>query len=121
MKAGKKITDVMQLARPTVLELEPYASAKDEFKDFDRDLIFIDANENPFENGMNRYPDPNQSRLKERISELKQIVPERILLGNGSDEILDLIFRATAEERRVIVRALTRALRRCGKSADAER
>ena len=89
--------DIERLARPSVLRLKPYASAKDEFKDFERDLIFIDANENPFENGMNRYPDPNQSRLKNRISELKQIPSECILLGNGSDEILDLIFRVFME------------------------
>ena len=93
IKAGQKIPDVRKLARPSVLALKPYASAKDEFKDFERDLIFIDANENPYENGMNRYPDPNQGKLKERISELKQVAPERILLGNGSDEVLDLIFR----------------------------
>lgn len=97
MKAGQKIPDVRKLARPSVLALKPYASAKDEFKDFERDLIFIDANENPYENGMNRYPDPNQGKLKKRISELKQVAPERILLGNGSDEVLDLIFRVFLE------------------------
>jgi histidinol-phosphate aminotransferase len=97
MKTDQKIPDVRKLARPSVLELKPYASAKDEFKDFERDLIFIDANESPYDNGMNRYPDPNQSKLKERISELKQVAPERILLGNGSDEILDLIFRVFME------------------------
>lgn len=86
-----------ELARPSVLGLKPYASAKDDFKEFERDLVFIDANENPFENGMNRYPDPNQSRLKDRISELRKVPSERILLGNGSDEILDLIFRVFME------------------------
>lgn len=86
-----------ELARPSVLGLKPYASAKDDFKDFERDLVFIDANENPFENGMNRYPDPNQSKLKDRISELRNVPSERILLGNGSDEILDLIFRVFME------------------------
>ncbi len=96
-KSDHKKRTVEELARPSVLELKPYASAKDEFKDFERDLVFIDANENPHENGMNRYPDPNQSRLKVRISELKQVASERILLGNGSDEILDLIFRVFME------------------------
>lgn len=88
---------VEELARPSVLALKPYASAKDDFKDFERDLVFIDANENPYENGMNRYPDPNQRKLKDRIVELKNLSSERILLGNGSDEILDLIFRVFME------------------------
>ncbi len=88
---------IEDLARPSVLKLKPYASAKDEFKDFERDLVFIDANENPYENGMNRYPDPNQSRLKDKIAKLKQVPAEQILLGNGSDEILDLIFRVFME------------------------
>jgi histidinol-phosphate aminotransferase len=96
-KRDQKNRSVEQLARPSVLGLKPYASAKDDFKDFERDLIFIDANENPYENGMNRYPDPNQSKLKDRIAELKKVSSERILLGNGSDEILDLIFRVFME------------------------
>ena len=96
-KSDQKNRSVKQLARPSVLGLKPYASAKDDFKDFERDLIFIDANENPYENGMNRYPDPNQSKLKTRIAELKKVSSERILLGNGSDEILDLIFRVFME------------------------
>ena len=96
-KSDQKNRSVEQLARPSVLGLKPYASAKDDFKDFERDLIFIDANENPYENGMNRYPDPNQSKLKDRIAELKKVSSERILLGNGSDEILDLIFRVFME------------------------
>ena len=86
-KSDQKNRSVEQLARPSVLGLKPYASAKDDFKDFERDLIFIDANENPYENGMNRYPDPNQSKLKARIAELKKVSSERILLGNGSDEL----------------------------------
>ena len=96
-KSDQKNRSVEQLARPSVLALKPYASAKDDFKDFERDLIFIDANENPYENGMNRYPDPNQGKLKDRIGELRKVSSERILLGNGSDEILDLIFRVFME------------------------
>jgi len=96
-KSDQKNRSVEQLARPSVLRLKPYASAKDDFKDFERDLIFIDANENPYENGLNRYPDPNQGKLKDRIGELKKVSSERILLGNGSDEILDLIFRVFME------------------------
>ncbi len=96
-KGNLKHKDIRALARPTVLGLKPYASAKDDFKDFERDLVFIDANESPFENGMNRYPDPHQSRLKQRLAELKKVPVDRILLGNGSDEILDLIFRVFME------------------------
>lgn len=87
----------MNMARPSVKKLKPYASAKDEFKDFDQQLIYLDANENPYDNGLNRYPDPHQSVLKERISELKGVAVEKILLGNGSDEILDMIFRVFFE------------------------
>lgn len=96
----KKNFDVRALARPSVLGLKPYASAKDEFKDFERELIYIDANENPYENGMNRYPDPSQKKLRQKISEIKNVPVENILLGNGSDEILDLIFRVFMEPGR---------------------
>jgi histidinol-phosphate aminotransferase len=85
------------LIRPNIKNLKPYASARDEFKDVDTKKVFLDANENPFENGVNRYPDPQQLQLKIVISELKQIPVNQILLGNGSDEVLDLIFRAFCE------------------------
>ena len=85
--------NILKMARPSVIDLKPYASAKEEFKDFDQDLVYLDANENPYENGMNRYPDPNQTLLKERISVIKKVPADQILLGNGSDEILDMIFR----------------------------
>ncbi len=87
----------MDLVRPNVLKLKPYASARDDFKDFNEDFVFIDANENPNENGVNRYPDPNQTELKNTLSEIKNVPVENILLGNGSDEVLDLIFRAFCE------------------------
>ncbi|MGA8853017.1 MAG: histidinol-phosphate transaminase, partial [Christiangramia sp.] len=58
------------------------------------DMIFLDANENPYNNGLNRYPDPQQCMVKEKLSEVRDIAPKNILLGNGSDEVLDLIFRA---------------------------
>lgn len=93
----KDTCDIMNLARPSVKKLKPYASAKDEFKDFDQELIYLDANENPYENGLNRYPDPHQMVLKQRISELKGVDVDRILLGNGSDEVLDMIFRVFFE------------------------
>jgi len=89
--------DILKMARPSVVKLKPYASAKEEFKNFDQDLVYLDANENPYENGMNRYPDPNQTPLRNKISEIKRVRPEQILLGNGSDEILDMIFRVFFE------------------------
>ena len=89
--------DIQKLIRPSVQKLKPYSSARDEFKDFDKDMVFLDANENPFNNGVNRYPDPQQNKVKKLLSELKGISPKNMLLGNGSDEVLDLIFRAFCE------------------------
>ena len=89
--------DILQMARPSVRELKPYASAKDDFKNFDQELIYLDANENPYNNGLNRYPDPHQLALRKRIAEIKKVPQEQILLGNGSDEILDMIFRVFFE------------------------
>ena len=83
--------------RPNVAKMKPYSSARDEFKDFDREMIFLDANENPFETNVNRYPDPQQRQLKGILSKQKNIPVHQILLGNGSDEVLDLIFRAFCE------------------------
>jgi histidinol-phosphate aminotransferase len=100
MNKKMKNFDIVGFARPSVVDLKPYASAKDEFKDFERELIYIDANENPYENGMNRYPDPNQTQLRQKISEIKKVPVDNILLGNGSDEILDLIFRVFMEPGR---------------------
>lgn len=97
MSKEKRNLDIRAFARPSVLNLQPYASAKDEFTDFEQDLIYIDANENPYENGMNRYPDPHQKKLRQKISEIKKVPVNNILLGNGSDEILDLIFRVFME------------------------
>ncbi len=93
----KKAFKLIDLVRPNVLKLKPYASARDDFKDFNEDFVFIDANENPNENGINRYPDPNQTKLKNILSGIKNVAVENILLGNGSDEVLDLIFRAFCE------------------------
>jgi len=94
--SGKKI-NIREMARPCIRDLKPYASAKDEFKDFEQELIYLDANENPYDNGLNRYPDPHQMLLKQKISEIKNVPVENILLGNGSDEILDMIFRVFFE------------------------
>lgn len=83
--------------RTNVLNLKPYSSARDEYKDVSGEMVFLDANENPYENGVNRYPDPQQTELKTKLGLLKEVAEEQILLGNGSDEILDLIFRAFCE------------------------
>ncbi|HXJ97969.1 MAG TPA: histidinol-phosphate transaminase [Gelidibacter sp.] len=88
---------IQHLIRPSIKSLKPYASARDEFKGHKEHLTFLDANENPFENGINRYPDPQQKELKAVISKLKNIPVEQILLGNGSDEVLDLLIRMFCE------------------------
>ena len=86
------------LIRENIKYLKPYSSARDEYKDANvSEMIFLDANENPFENGVNRYPDPNQNNVKKLLSEIKGIDKRNLLFGNGSDEVLDLIFRAFCE------------------------
>jgi histidinol-phosphate aminotransferase len=62
-------------------------------------MIFLDANENPFENGVNRYPDPQQINVKAVLEKQKFVKSNQILLGNGSDEVLDLLFRAFCEPK----------------------
>ncbi|MFC6877870.1 histidinol-phosphate transaminase [Flavobacterium myungsuense] len=92
--------DINNLVRENVKLMKPYSSARDEFEDFDTaDMIFLDANENPFQNGVNRYPDPQQSSLKVVLAKQRNVKPNQILLGNGSDEVLDLIFRAFCEPK----------------------
>ena len=86
-----------KLIRPAVKAMKSYSSARDEFESQDKDLVFLDANENPFPNGLNRYPDPQQMQLKNKLAALKGLRPSQILCGNGSDEVLDLIFRAFCE------------------------
>lgn len=89
--------NLQNLVRANVQKLQPYSSARDEYKASGTEMIFLDANENPFENGVNRYPDPQQRDLKSALAKLKNVNQEQILLGNGSDEVLDLIFRAFCE------------------------
>jgi histidinol-phosphate aminotransferase len=89
--------DINKLVRPNLINMKPYSSARDEFKQGDSKMVFLDANENPFETGLNRYPDPQQRELKGQLGKIKGIPAENILLGNGSDEVLDLIFRAFCE------------------------
>jgi histidinol-phosphate aminotransferase len=85
------------IVRTNIKNLKPYSSARDEYKEATGEMVFLDANENPFQNGVNRYPDPQQHKVKSQLSTLKGVSTENILLGNGSDEILDLIFRAFCE------------------------
>ena len=83
---------LQELVRPNIWALKPYSCARDEFKGVKAD-VFIDANENPYPNGVNRYPDPLQEQLKLAISPLKGVPVDQIFLGNGSDEAIDLPFR----------------------------
>ena len=89
--------DVNRLVRESVRKLQPYSSARDEYVSDGSEMIFLDANENPFDNGVNRYPDRYQRSLKSVLSEQKGLTEQQILLGNGSDEVLDLIYRAFCE------------------------
>ena len=89
--------NIQDLIRPTIKALKPYSSARDEFQGNSDDMVFLDANENPFENGVNRYPDPQQRTLKYLLSTIKGVTQQNILLGNGSDEVLDLIYRTFCE------------------------
>lgn len=83
--------DVAALVRPNIAALCPYSTARDDYKG---PLgIFLDANESPYPTGYNRYPDPHQKLLKQKIGELKGMPVENIFIGNGSDEAIDLLFR----------------------------
>ena len=85
--------DLKELTRPNVWALKPYSSARDEYSGVEAS-VFLDANENPYNTPNNRYPDPLQRDLKALIAPLKGVKEENIFLGNGSDEAIDLIFRA---------------------------
>lgn len=93
---GKKLKSII---RPDLLSMKPYSTARNEFKG--RARIYLDANENPYGSsfrgvtGLNRYPDPFQTELKTRVSAITGVQPEKIIAGNGSDELLDLLVRAT--------------------------
>jgi len=84
--------NLQELVRPNIWALKPYSCARDEFKGVKAD-VFVDANENPFNNSVNRYPDPLQDKVKELISPLKGVPVENMFLGNGSDEAIDLPYR----------------------------
>ena len=73
--------NILDLVRENIKNIKPYSSARDEYKDATSDqMVFLDANENPFENGVNRYPDPQQNNVKDLLSEIKNISKENILL-----------------------------------------
>ncbi len=95
----KKDFNIQSLIRENVRGLKPYSSARDEYVADGSPMVFLDANENPFENGVNRYPDPQQRRLKSVLVDRKAVPLENMLLGNGSDEVLDLIFRTFCEPK----------------------
>jgi histidinol-phosphate aminotransferase len=83
------------LVRPNILKLKPYSSARNEFKG--DASVYLDANENPYNMPLNRYPDPLQWTVKEKIKKKKKVDPHRIFLGNGSDELIDLAYRVFCE------------------------
>ena len=91
------ISDVLSLVRGNIRALAPYSTARDEYKGALG--VFLDANENPFENGYNRYPDPRQAELKSIIAPKKGVEVEQMFIGNGSDEAIDLCYRIFCEPR----------------------
>jgi histidinol-phosphate aminotransferase len=90
--------DIANLVRKNILNMKPYSSARDEFKG--EAEVFLDANENPYPSPFNRYPDPLQWKVKEKLAPMKNVRPEQIFIGNGSDEPIDLIIRAFCEPNR---------------------
>lgn len=89
--------NINELVRENVRNMNPYSCARDEFQG--KATVYLDANENPFNSPFNRYPDPHQTEVKERIAELKNVNCDSIFLGNGSDEAIDLLYRAFCEPR----------------------
>lgn len=83
--------DLTKIIRPNILALAPYSCARDEFKG--EASVYLDANESPYNNGLNRYPDPLQHSVKSLLAPLKGVGEEQIFLGNGSDEAIDLVYR----------------------------
>ncbi len=90
--------ELSKLVRPNIFALKAYSCARDEFKG--EASVYLDANENPMNAPYNRYPDPMQWELKEKIAKLKKVQPEQIMLGNGSDEPIDLVFRIFCEPQK---------------------
>jgi histidinol-phosphate aminotransferase len=90
-----KTINILGLTRPHLNGIAPYSSARDDFHGAAE--VFLDANENPFDTGFNRYPDPHQKKIKEKLSAIKGVATDQIFLGNGSDEPIDLLLRAFCE------------------------
>ncbi len=90
------MTPLEQLVRPNIWRLAPYSSARNEYSGRNA-RVFLDANENPYNAPFNRYPDPLQLEVKQRLSKVKGVSPEQIFLGNGSDEAIDLPYRCFCE------------------------
>ena len=86
--------NINNLVRANIKALKPYSSARDEFKGTAD--VFLDANENPF-GDLNRYPDPQQKEIKDKLSAIKKVTTDQIFIGNGSDEVIDLAFRIFCE------------------------
>ncbi len=84
--------ELQHLVRPNIWALKPYSCARDEYKGKEAS-VFLDANENPYNAPLNRYPDPLQWEVKTLLARIKGVLPEQIFLGNGSDEAIDLVFR----------------------------
>lgn len=74
--------NINNIIRPKVKAMKAYSSARDEFQEINDDFVFLDANENPFNNGLNRYPDPSQRNVKSILSEIKNFPADQIVLGN---------------------------------------
>ena len=105
-----------ELVRENIWNLKPYSCARDEFKGEAK--AYLDANENPFNTLYNRYPDPLQWAVKEKIAELKYVKPSQIMLGVGSDEPIDLIFRVFCEPKQDNVVAINPTYGMYGVCAD---
>ena len=89
--------EIRRFFRKSLLELSPYQSAREEFVSDGRTMILLDANENPFPSETNRYPDPMQRELKQKIADWKKVSTEQLYLSNGSDEFISQIIMACCE------------------------
>ena len=98
MEIEKRRQLIEQNIREHIRSLAGYSCAREEFSG--KDVVLLDANENPYDTGYNRYPDPWQQALKETLAELKGVRKEQLVLGNGSDELIELLIRATCEPNR---------------------
>jgi len=90
--------DLNKITRANIKKLQPYSSARDEFKGEAK--VWLDANENPFDLDWNRYPDPHHTQIKKQLEVLKDVESNQIFIGNGSDEAIDLLFRAFCEPKK---------------------